>query len=98
MSDGPPAAGGDHPSSLEMVMEDVCDRAEAAWKEGSRPDIENALGEVPEAARPALFRSLLVLELAYRRRAGERPTAEEYRRRFPARVAVVDAALGVAPP
>ena len=35
-----------------------------------------------------MFRELLVLELAYRRRAGERPTPEEYRRRFPAHVAV----------
>src|SRR5438067_991758 len=98
MSDVPAAAGGGHPRSLERVMEDVCDRAEAAWKEGGRPEIEDALGEVPEAARPALLRSLLVLELAYLRRRGEWPTPEEYRRRFPARVAVIDAVLGVPPP
>src|SRR4051794_24150586 len=98
MSDVPAAAGGGPPRSLERVVEDVCDRTEAAWKEGGRPDIENALGEVPEATRPALFRSLLVLELAYLRRRGERPTPEEYRRRFPARVAVIDAVFGAAPP
>ena len=38
-----------------------------------------------------------MLELAYRRRAGERPTPEEYRRRFPQHVAVIETVLGAAP-
>ena len=98
MSDANPTEEGNWWHSLGGQIEAVCDRFEAAWKAGRRPSIEGHLDGVPEAHRAAVFRELLVLELAYRRRAGERPTTEEYRRRFPARVAVIDAALGVAPP
>ena len=45
--------------------------------------IEDCLGETSEPERSALLGELLVLELAYRRRRGDRPTSEEYRRRFP---------------
>ena len=98
MSDANPTEEGNRWHSLGGQMEAVCDRFEAAWKAGRRPSIEDHLDGVPEAHRAAVFRELLVLELAYRRRAGERPTAEEYRRRFPAHVAVIDAVLGVAQP
>ena len=47
------------------------DRYEAAWKAGRRPRIADYLGEVPEVeSADSLFHELLVLELAYRRRAG----------------------------
>src|SRR5262249_30284726 len=47
----------------------------------------------------ALLRHLLAVELAYRRRAGERPTPGEYRARFPGHAAAVAAAFGAeAPP
>ena len=46
-----------------------------------------------------LFRALLELELTYRRRVGERPTPEEYQRRFPRYLAVIETILGApAPP
>src|SRR5262249_16686426 len=45
---------------------------------------EAYLGGAGEEDRPALLRELLALDLAYRRRAGEAPRAEEYLRRFPA--------------
>ncbi len=65
------------PSQITRV-EEVCDRFEAAWKAGLRPRIEDYLGETADPERAALWHELLVLELAYRRLQGERPTPEEY--------------------
>src|SRR5258706_14028773 len=70
------------PAAVEHI-EEVCDRFEAAWRTGGLPRIEDFLGETPEPERSALLGELLVLELAYRRRRGDRPTSEEYRRRSP---------------
>lgn len=69
--------------SLFSQIDHVCDRFEAAWKEGQRPRIEEYWGGFPETARTELFIELLLVELEYRRRAGEQPRLEEYRDRFP---------------
>ena len=82
--------------SMINDMDDVCDRFEAAWKAGLRPWIEDYLGETASPERSALWHDLLVLELVYRLRQGERPTPEEYRARFPERVNLVGKALGEA--
>jgi serine/threonine protein kinase/tetratricopeptide (TPR) repeat protein len=50
---------------------------------GKSPRIEDVLVEVDERERPALLRSLVALELTYRRRRGEHPTPQEYAGRFP---------------
>jgi hypothetical protein len=54
-------------------LEEVCDRFEAAWKDGRHPRIEDALSDVPAPARAALLHDLLVVEMVYRRQAGECP-------------------------
>jgi serine/threonine-protein kinase len=72
------------PSPDELGRLDAaCDRFEAAWQEGRRPRIEDELEGVSTPARAGLIRDLLVLELAYRRRAGERPSPNDYGSRFP---------------
>ena len=83
MSDATATEEGNRSPSLGGRLEAVCDRVEAAWKEGGRPRIEDHLGDLPEPGRSALLRALLELELAYGDRAGDRPTPEEYARRFP---------------
>ena len=98
MSDATPTEEGNRSPSLGGRVEEICDRFEAACKAGRRPPIEDYLGEVPEAGQTALFRELLELELAYRRRAGERPTPEEYQCRFREHVAVIETVFGAAPP
>ena len=82
--------------SMINGMDDACDRFEVAWQAGLRPRIEDYLEETAGPERSALWHDLLVLELVYRRRQGERPTPEEYRARFPARVNLVGKALGEA--
>jgi predicted Ser/Thr protein kinase len=69
----------------------VCNRFEAAWKAGQRPRIEDHLGEVAEPERPSLLRELLAMELSLRRRGGETPAGEEYRKRFPEHAGLVQA-------
>jgi hypothetical protein len=64
-------------------LDELCDRFEAAWQEGRRPRIEYELKGVSTPVRAGLIPDLLVLELAYRRRAGERPSPDDYGTRFP---------------
>jgi hypothetical protein len=80
--DQPPGTGS-LPLSLEMRVDEACDRFEKAWKDGQGPRIEEYLAAVPEPDRVPLFRELLALEIELRCNAGETPTREEYRQRFP---------------
>jgi WD40 repeat protein/serine/threonine protein kinase len=67
-------------------LDQACDRFEAAWKTAAadqRPRIEDYVGEVAEPERAALVHELILLDIDYRRRAGDYPRAEDYRDRFP---------------
>jgi WD40 repeat protein/tRNA A-37 threonylcarbamoyl transferase component Bud32 len=82
---------------LIALLETACDRFESAWRAGGRPSLEDHLATMPAEGRPTLFRELMTLELAYRRRAGERPEPSEYRSRFPAQGAAIDATFAALP-
>jgi serine/threonine-protein kinase len=71
-------------SALTQHLDRLCDRFEAAWAAGQRPKLEDFLAEAAEADQTALLRELLLVELYYRRRAGEQPTPQDYTARFPA--------------
>ena len=64
-------------------INEAAERFEQAWKKGPRPRIEDFLAKEPEPRQPPLLSELLRVECELRTKAGERPTAEEYRRRFP---------------
>jgi WD40 repeat protein/serine/threonine protein kinase len=68
-------------------LDQACDRFEAAWKTAAaadqRPRIEDYVNGVAEPERAALVHELILLDIDYRRRAGEYPRAEDYRDRFP---------------
>ncbi len=74
-----------------MVLSDdadaACDRFEAAWQAalagGPRPRIEDHLADIPPPDHPALLGELVLLDLHYRGRIGERPRPEDYRGQFP---------------
>jgi eukaryotic-like serine/threonine-protein kinase len=72
-------------------------RFERAWKDGSRPRIEDYLIEAAEPQRAPLLDELLRVEIELRRRGGEQPTVEEYRERFPAHASVVVAVFSDGP-
>src|SRR5262249_7179721 len=69
-------------TGLLRLLEPHCDEFEEAWRAGRAPSIEPFLERLPEA-RTALLRELLILELLYRLRRGDRPGPEGYRPRFP---------------
>ena len=72
-------------------------RFEQEWKKGNRPRIEHFLAEVDESRWPPLLEELLRVECELLQRAGAKPDAEEYRRRFPDSSALIDAIFGPEP-
>jgi hypothetical protein len=72
------------------------ERFEQAWDRGERPRLEALLEGVPEPRQSVLLGHLLGIELERRSKAGERPTPEEYRQRFPAHTALIKAKFGEA--
>jgi serine/threonine-protein kinase len=101
VSEGFPPTGDALSLSAERRLDGVCLRFEAAWQAGQRPLIEPYLNDVPPGERPALLRELVALDLVYRRRVGETPTPDDYRRRFPEQETLVqdafDRAAGLLP-
>jgi serine/threonine protein kinase/formylglycine-generating enzyme required for sulfatase activity len=78
----------------DQFLEQLCDRFEDEWKAGQRPSIEAYWMEIPEAVRHTALQELLLVELAYRIQAGEKPTLKEYQSRFPSHAEIVRAVLG----
>jgi Tfp pilus assembly protein PilF/tRNA A-37 threonylcarbamoyl transferase component Bud32 len=70
-----------------MHVNEVCDRFEAAWRTvgpvGPPPRVEDYLGTTPQPARSVLLRHLILLDIDYQRLRGDRPSAADYRERFP---------------
>ncbi len=64
-------------------VDEICDDFERQWASGEPPRLESFLAE--DVDGDALFYELLVIELEHRLRLGERPTRDEYVRRFPGR-------------
>ncbi len=75
----------------------AADRFERAWKAGPRPKIEDYLAETDESRRPGLLEELLRVERELLEQAGDKPDVEDYRRRFPDSVALVEAIFTPAP-
>lgn len=78
------------PPNAVRQIEQICDRFEAAWKDGQRPLLEAYLSQVDEHLHSALLRELLPLEWEYRVRAGDQPQPSEYQSRFPAASALLE--------
>ena len=69
---------------------DIADRFVASWRAAlesesriNPPHVEAYLDESSDLDRSDLLSALLVADLDFRRRRGERPLAEEYTSRFP---------------
>lgn len=76
--------------SIAHKVDACCDRFEALFNSGQRPNIDDFLTETSEPARSQLFRSLLELEVELRSRAGDQPQRDDYAERFADRVTVID--------
>jgi serine/threonine protein kinase len=85
-------AGGSQPSpGTEAVV--VLNDFRAALRAGQRPRIEDVLPEWAESRHSALLRGLVTLEVAHRRRRGEKPAVADYRARFPGQDQAIDEAF-----
>jgi hypothetical protein len=91
MDEGRSTDFGKLPPSHARHVDDLCRRFEAEWRAGRPARIEDYLTAVDAPRRSTLLHELLALELELRARRGERPTAQEYRERFPAQSDLVDA-------
>lgn len=69
--------------ALERI-DNLCSEFEGKWQSNQPPTIESLLPrDLPEHERNALLAELIVLDVDYRQRRGETPTAQEYLDRFP---------------
>ncbi|HYT90592.1 MAG TPA: protein kinase, partial [Gemmataceae bacterium] len=71
------------PREVALRVNAVCDRFEAAWRQGRPARVEEFLADTPEPIYTPLLRELVLLEMDYRRLSGEDSRPEEYRARFP---------------
>jgi serine/threonine-protein kinase len=83
--------------TLFRQVDAICNRFEEQLLAGQRPLIEEALDGVAGPVRSRALRELLLIEIEYRRAAGERPTAEQYAARFPHDVEVLEAVFAAPP-
>jgi serine/threonine protein kinase len=81
------------PLESQLRLERLCTAFEQAWKLGQPTTIESILVDSEEPWRSTLLRELLVLDVDYRRRRGEKPVASDYAERFPEDHAAVAYAL-----
>jgi hypothetical protein len=86
------------PLAAKRRIDAVCERFERAWRGGVRPRLEAYRTLVPPDEQVILFAELLHVEIEFRRRGGEVPSAEEYFTRFPDRQDVIRAVFYVPVP
>lgn len=72
----------------------ICERQRSDWEQGRRQPAEAYIELLPPALRtPESKLELVACEAAMRRQQGEKPSLEEYRRRFPSLADVLEFAL-----
>ncbi|MBI3468488.1 MAG: protein kinase, partial [Planctomycetes bacterium] len=78
------------PWSVQRLVDQACDRFEAAWRAGERPRIADYLADTPEPQRSVLLRHLLRLDVDYRILRGETPAPNDYQADFQAYAALIE--------
>jgi serine/threonine protein kinase len=71
----------------------ACDRFEKAWHGGQPPALKSIVENLDTPVGKYMLCELLKVELAYRIRRGEQPTAEEYQALFPDQAGLITAAF-----
>jgi tetratricopeptide (TPR) repeat protein/tRNA A-37 threonylcarbamoyl transferase component Bud32 len=87
MNDSSLSSVADLSPELARRLDEACNRFEAAWRGGGRPCLDDFLDEA-DSLYPVLLRELILLDVHYRRQAGEQPGAEDYQPRCAALGAV----------
>ncbi|MBM4088125.1 MAG: hypothetical protein FJ276_01655 [Planctomycetes bacterium] len=74
---------------MGAIIDELCDKFEAAWQCGDKPRIEDYLAQAPADKSDALLNELLAIEVSYRRHNAETARQEEYVDRFPSQADLV---------
>src|SRR5262245_55463314 len=77
----------------QVVIDRLCSRYESSLRVGEAPSLEAYLQESSVTDPAALLAELVRLDLAYRRRRGERPSLGDYAGRFPDFTEVIEEAF-----
>lgn len=85
--------GDEQPMSGRERVDQACDEFARQWKSGLTPRIEEFLARVEAEDRQYLLPELIAEECNQRRAAGESVEPDEYLRRFPGDISVVESAL-----
>ena len=80
----------DEPKRVDRLVDQLCDDFESHWRSGSSPQIEEYLSRVPSSNHRDLLSQLIGIELHWRKQRDDDPDAQEYYRRFPQDVDLVD--------
>ncbi|MCA9170052.1 MAG: protein kinase, partial [Planctomycetales bacterium] len=94
------SSSGDNPDQLPLealsVIDDLCLEFEDAWRAGQRPLVPSYLGRCGSSQRAMVFRELIILDIDYRRRAGETPQATDYAGMLPDAASLIEEAFATA--
>jgi tRNA A-37 threonylcarbamoyl transferase component Bud32 len=71
------------PPAQARRLEQACDRFEGGWRGGARPQLGDFLASAGGDLYPVLLRELILLDVFYRRQAGESPCPADYRAWLP---------------
>jgi WD40 repeat protein/serine/threonine protein kinase len=80
-------------AELDAWVDDIADQFEAAWQSLAPPAITPFLGEATGGRRLELLAELVKVDLAYRRRLGEKRRLDDYVADFPELSATLDSSL-----
>ena len=67
------------PLDLALRVEELCSRFEAEWQSGKSPSLADFLRTATPAEYPFVLKELVLLDVHYRRKAGQKPNPEDYR-------------------
>lgn len=67
---------------IQCAADELCDRFEAAWRSGPRPELAAWL-PADGLLRSVALIELVLLDFDYRRRAGENANVDDYLARYP---------------
>jgi hypothetical protein len=77
------AESGELPVEQALLLERACDRFEAEWRAGGRPDLAAAIRDLPATIRTAALKEVVQLDVYYRRENGHALAAGDYAGPFP---------------
>jgi eukaryotic-like serine/threonine-protein kinase len=67
------------PLDVALRVDEACSRFEAEWQAGKQPSLADFLRTATPAEYPFVLKELVLLDVHYRRKSGQKPSPEDYR-------------------